>query len=165
MKSRKKYVCLATMLIIFCAVIMPVKATIYGYWDFWPEEVLGSWSEGYLEATEEEIGDEHYCKIEWCFDGVMQDGDDYKIDIDYNGVSPGYPWNYESMKLEYRWGYGDWEQINGLFNYLPYDHEVLIDDPTDTTLYLRLYDCDREDDDIQHTWSFGVEPHLLVYDY
>jgi hypothetical protein len=164
MKSRKKNVCILAMIVILCAVIMPVKATIYGYYDFSPDEVAGDWNAGYLTAAEEDTGSFYECEIWWIFDGVMQDGDDYYIDIDYDGVDPGWP-NYEAMIMQYRWGSsGGWDEI-ATFTIFQSDAEWLIDNPTDTDLYLRLIDYTHGGDSTQHTWYFGSEPRLLVYDY
>lgn len=85
--------------------VSPVLAGRSTYNDDEPYITYGTWTEqgNDYDATEESIDDDYQIKFKFQYSGIRTDGDDYYINIDFEGVSPGWPYA-ESLKAEYRWG-------------------------------------------------------------
>lgn len=127
-----------------------------------PNETYGDW-DTYDDVTEENVSGIYRCYIVFVFSNVPEDADDYYIEIDYDGHTPGYPWNAESLKAQYRWGTtGSWNLI-AFFDIFPSEYDWDISDPNSSTLQLRFVDCITTSDSTQHTWYFGDLPALCMY--
>ncbi|MFO7837090.1 MAG: hypothetical protein R6V83_10555 [Candidatus Thorarchaeota archaeon] len=127
-----------------------------------PTEYEGTWSTKNNYARETLEGSVYRINIVFEFYIVPQDADDYWFHIDYNYISPGWPW-VESLDVMYRWG------TSGGFTHLVY-YDVLasegnwdITSPSSTTLQLKFRGCAEVADGMQTTWYFGDEPILHMY--
>lgn len=124
--------------------------------------VYGFWTSG--DKAIEEYDDVYKMEIIFKYTGVDVTADVYKIRIDFDGVTPGWPWA-ESCSASYRWGTsGDWNHI-AYFDIVPSDCYWNIDDATSSTLQLKLMDENRWPYDLGHTWDFGFVPILWAYWY
>ena len=152
-------------IVILTMIIMPVSA----WSDEEPhtpddiDEMYGSWDSSDEGAEESIYGIAYRSLIVFEYDNIEQDGDSYKIHVDYDGHTPGYPWNYETLGVEYRWGTsGSWIVIAYL-NFNAADSFYEITDASSTTIQIRFVDSSIILDATKHTWFFGSEPHLWVY--
>ena len=103
----------------------------------------------------------HKLELIFQMNSIPQDGDDYKIEIDYDGCTPG-GHGAETLIAQYRWGTsGGWTTIDTFF--YPKHNVYDITDPTSTTIQIIFYDQNRWWWDSKHTWDFGFEPILIVY--
>lgn len=166
-RIRKMLIMLSTFLIVVSFLVVPIHAwSDMGYYYYSGiSQMEGSWNTSTERATEELNGLAYLCQIIFQYTSVDLTADVYKIQIDYDGVDSGYPWNYESLYLQYRWGTsGIWIWISTL-DINTYDGFITIADATSTTCQVRLIDTSRTIDGLQHTWFFGNEPILWVYWY
>ena len=155
---------MGVLLVILSMTILQVSAWSdeREYTDNTPYEMYGNWDSSDEEAQESFYGLAYRCVIVFQFYNVLQTGDSYKVHIDYDGVSPGYPWNYENLFVEYRWGSGSWIWIATLSMWAG-DTMIDIADATSSTCEVRIVDSNTFLDATQHTWYFGAEPSLWVY--
>jgi hypothetical protein len=125
----------------------------------------GTWNTSTKVATEAYQDGGYKCLITMDIYYVDQSADVYKIYLDYDGTNHGFPWDFESLYLQYRWGTsGTWIPIGTLDMYEFHDY-ITINDATSTILQLRLIDSKRNLDMLQHIWYFGNEPVLWLYWY
>jgi hypothetical protein len=149
-------------IVLVSLVCLPVSAGETDYDDPSVTESLGVWNSAYNRASEVNYDDIYRCVIIFTYSDVATGADDYWINIDYDGEEPGFFWNQESLKVEYRWSnVGSWTflcyyTVNaGVTN-----HDITT--ATSSTLYLRFSDCGVTSDTIHHTWYFGDEPILTA---
>ncbi|MCJ7818167.1 MAG: hypothetical protein MUP60_04905 [Candidatus Thorarchaeota archaeon] len=161
MDKKREFMYVLTFFIVVSFIIIPVLAGRTTYNDDTPSEIFGSWN--YADNCDEEtVSGSYRCVMEFVYYGIRTDGYSYYINIDYDGVHPGYLWNYESLLGRYKWGSGAWEDI-AVFDYIPGDYDWPIDGPTGSnTLYLQFLDLTVTSDSIYHTWYFSDTPFVAV---
>ena len=157
----RKRIFLLSLVTIFLIIASVSATTKQEYYDNTPFPVYGSWDSGSEEAEEAYHGGTYKLELIFQMNSIPQDGDDYKIEIDYDGCTPG-GHGAETLIAQYRWGTsGSWITID-TFYYAK--HQVYdINDPTSTTIQILFLDQNRWWWDSQHTWDFGFEPILQVY--
>ncbi|TFH10278.1 MAG: hypothetical protein E4H14_02850 [Candidatus Thorarchaeota archaeon] len=163
MRNHKKALIPILVILVTLSVCVPVRAaeTVTTYNSI--DENLGVWNTLYNRAVETWYSPGNQkCEIVFTYTGISQSADDYWINLDYNGVTPGY-WPYlESLKMEYRWSNtASWTYICHL-DINSFDGDKGIKSATSSILYLRFTDCDTTDG-VATTWYFGYEPYLTAY--
>jgi hypothetical protein len=163
---RKKVVSLSLVLVVLTVLAAPATA-----WsdsesyeaDGDPVQTFGNWDAENEQASESLVGLVYRCQIMFEYTGIDTSADVYKIQIDYDGVSPGvYPY-WESLGLYYRWGDdGSWIHKSNLDIYT-YDGFLTITDATSSTCQILFIDQVRTFDLCPNTWYFGNEPIVWAY--
>lgn len=163
MKKVSKVIIPIIAVLVISMICLPVSAkTEVEYDDPNVNELLGVWNSVYNRAVEVSYSGNYRCQIQFLYSNVGTDADDYWITIDFNGENPGYPWNRESLKVEYRWAnVGSWTFLT-YFDVTTSEDEWDITSATSSVLYLRFTDCIVTSDSIMHTWYFGYEPILTA---
>jgi hypothetical protein len=164
MKNHKKILLPILLIIVALSICLPVRAesTTY-YYDYTPDETYGDWHPLYNRAIEFNYSNIYKCELVFVYTSVSQNADEYWINLDYNGETPGY-WPYtESLKMEYRWSDNETWTCLCYLDLVAFDGEIVITDATSSTLYLRFKDCGRTSDGVATTWYFGYEPYLAAY--
>jgi hypothetical protein len=158
--KKRKVLHSVIVVILLLVLVMPVMAVTH-YYDPPPWEQKGDWNPVDNEAMEFTEPEKYEVCILFTFMDVPTDYDNYKLEIDYWGVEPGY-WPFtESLIVIYKWsGDEDWEWHLTL-DINEYHAEKTIKDPSSPTLYVKFYDA--APDNCQNTWYFGSEPILHYY--
>lgn len=163
-RIRQRMVVLGAFLLVVSMFVMPVVAwsDSESYQDSNPSETYGSWDSYNERANEADIGTTYGCDLIFEMTSIPQDGDSYKLHIDYDGCNPGWPY-HESLLIEYRWGSsGSWTFV-AYCDYQKGDWMEDLSDPTSSIFQVHFIDCGRGIFDSDHTWYFGNEPVLWVY--
>jgi len=158
MKRTKKLVLVLALCVILFGTVSPVRAGRETYNDDDPDVIYGNWEDDY-DATEEEISGNYRCVFTFEYNDIRLDGYDYFVNIDYDGVSPGWIWG-ESLQVKYKWDGGTWKHLLYL-DWITSDQDWPIDDATSSTLYLRFIDYVKTGDNVLHTWYFGDTPYAI----
>lgn len=167
MKKRLRLVSIGFVFLAFMIGILtvPVRAdeppdyTVEYYDDF--NDAPGTWYENDNDAVEGGSWGFYLLTVEFYFFNVPQDGDVYKIRIDYDDSEPSVP---ENLYVNYRWTYG-----GGPWGYVTtccanrFDTKFTINDPTTATLTVRFMDAGGWFDFTRDKWEFGREPELWIY--
>lgn len=164
-RIKRKLITLSLILVALSVLVVPVSA--YSKEEDYNYDVLfqtyGSWNTANNRAVESFYGLAYRCMIVFRYTDIDTSADVYKIQIDYNGVTPGYYPCCESLGLYYRWGTsGPWIWLSWLDINL-YDGFITIADATSTTCEVLLLDCSTLLDPYQNTWYFGDEPNVWAY--
>ncbi|MFQ5883824.1 MAG: hypothetical protein ACE5IO_01840 [Thermoplasmata archaeon] len=145
---------------VFADMLRPPPEYMVIYYDSY-DCVVGTWYPNENHAVEDrwEYGWAFGCRF--TYKNIPQDGDVYKIRIDYDGWSELWP---EVLDIEYRWASGSWTDLTSCSN-RAFDIKFTITDASSSTLYVSLTDSVAHPFEPRDVWEFGREPELWIYWY
>ncbi|MHA1956785.1 MAG: hypothetical protein ACXAAO_13280 [Candidatus Thorarchaeota archaeon] len=163
--KRNTIIVLAIVLIVPFLVALPVKAvtTDIDYYDS-RNENWGDWNPVDYEALEFIYSGVYKFECVFVFTSVAQDGDAYKLDIDYNTLWPGWPF-HESILVYYRWGSSGGWTWHLTLDLNSYDDQKVILDASNSRLEVKFYDAGQGRDLLETTWFFGHDGPILWVQY